>query len=62
MPDGSGTEVIELQRQLYPSSIILCATGFTEEDKGTILEKGANHVIGKPFEKKELLELIFREL
>lgn len=62
MPDGQGTEVIGLQRQLHPASVILCATGFAEEDTQTILSKGANHVVGKPFEKKALLDLILKEL
>lgn len=62
MPDGVGTELIQLQRQLYPASVILCATGFSEEDTHTILEKGANHVLGKPFEKKEILNLIFETI
>jgi DNA-binding response OmpR family regulator len=62
MPDGEGIELIELLRKKSPSSIILCATGFSEEDESTILSKGANAVVGKPFEKKELLEIITKEL
>lgn len=59
MPDGLGTEVISLQRQINPSSIILCTTGFSEEDELVIIEKGANLVVAKPFEKKDILEKIY---
>ncbi len=62
MPDGLGIEVIVLQRQLRPASIIFCATGFSEEDENSILEKGADAVIAKPFEKKAILEKIFTAL
>lgn len=58
MPDGLGSELIKLQRGKHESSIIICATGFSEEDEKQILEHGANFVVGKPFEKKELLEKI----
>lgn len=62
MPDGEGIELIELLRKKSPASIIFCATGFSEEDESTILEKGANAVVAKPFEKKEILEKITKEL
>ena len=62
MPDGQGIELIELLRTKSPNSVILCATGFSEEDEATILKKGANAVISKPFEKKNLLERITQEL
>lgn len=58
MPDGFGSELIQLQRNKLPSSLIICATGFSEEDTAEILKKGANHVVGKPFEKKDLLQKI----
>lgn len=58
MPDGLGSEIIKLQRQKHESSIIVCATGFSEEDTKQILDHGANFVVGKPFEKKEILEKI----
>lgn len=62
MPDGLGIELIELLRKKSSAAIILCATGFSEEDEKTILDKGADAVVAKPFEKKELLELIFSKL
>lgn len=62
MPDGEGVELIELLRKKAPASIIFCATGFSEEDEKTILEKGADAVVSKPFEKKDLLERITKEL
>ncbi|MCR9204969.1 MAG: response regulator [Halobacteriovoraceae bacterium] len=58
MPDGLGSELIKLQRNKHESSIIICATGFSEEDTQQILDHGANFVVGKPFEKNELLKKI----
>lgn len=62
MPDGLGSELIELQRKQVAASIIICATGFSEEDKATILAKGADYVVSKPFEKKDLMEKITAKL
>ncbi len=62
MPDGQGIDLIELLRSIAPAAFILCATGFSEEDEKTILEKGADAVIAKPFEKKILLEMILKRL
>lgn len=62
LPDGTGLSVIKSYKERYPQGLVLCVTGFSEEDETSILKAGADVIIGKPFEKKALLNTILERL
>ncbi|MBN2145559.1 MAG: response regulator [Candidatus Aureabacteria bacterium] len=59
MPNMNGIECIKAIRQVDPDIPILIITAFSsEEEVKTGLENGANGIIRKPFDFKELIRLM----
>ena len=57
MPDGSGLDVIDIMKGKFPGIKICIASGFSEESEEEIRNKGADFIMGKPYDKKSLLAL-----
>lgn len=57
MPRMNGAKAFTEIRMLSPSMPILIATGFTQDEVvQKLLENGANGMLSKPYDVKELLE------
>ena len=63
LPDMSGAEVLERLRQLTPPPVVIMMTGDdTVETAGKALAAGAFAHITKPFEAKDILDLVIKGL
>ncbi len=63
LPDMSGDEVLEKLRQLTPPPVVIIMTGDdTVETAGKALAAGAFAHITKPFEAKDILDLVIKGL
>jgi CheY-like chemotaxis protein len=64
MPGASGTDLIRESRRRSPQTPILAITGGSPNQKAAVQnapdaqEFGADHVLQKPFEKKDLLAIV----
>jgi two-component system KDP operon response regulator KdpE len=63
LPDMGGDEVLEKMRKLDPPPVVIIMTGDdTVETAGKSLAAGAFAHITKPFEAKQMLELVIKGL
>ncbi len=62
MPYVSGIGIISIIKKDHPQIPVIAITGFGEEVEALAQEKHADAVLSKPFEMKELKELIERLL
>ena len=63
LPDMSGAEVLEKLRGLTPAPVVIIMTGDeTVETAGKSLAAGAYAHITKPFESKDILDLVIKGL
>lgn len=63
LPDMSGADVLERMRQLAPPPVVIIMTGDdTVETAGKSLAAGAFAHLTKPFEAKDILDLVIKGL
>lgn len=63
MPGISGIELLEQIKEKYPNTEVIVMTAYGSEDKkDEALQKGARYYIEKPFEIKEIKELVLKIL
>lgn len=58
MPNGTGVELLGWIRARHPDTpIVVLATGYSDL-KEDLLKIGATAMVGKPFDRKELLDMV----
>ena len=63
MPGMSGIDTIAALKQIDPEVPVIVATGYaSDEIAEECAARGAGHVLRKPFELKELVDLVLRAL
>ncbi|MFO8061508.1 MAG: response regulator, partial [bacterium] len=61
MPVMSGSETYDKMREIFPDIKVLVITGYSvEEQTDELRKKGVRHFLSKPFDRKELLDMIHR--
>ncbi|AIY89676.1 response regulator [Geoglobus acetivorans] len=58
MPVVNGVEAIKEIRKIDSQVIIVALTAYAEQRKEELVDAGANEVLGKPFRRKELVEIL----
>ena len=61
MPVMSGSETYDKMKEIFPDINILIITGYSvEEQIDKLRKKGVKHFLQKPFDRKELLNMIHK--
>ena len=59
MPEKDGVALLEEIRRTNPAlPVVILMTGFSDYSEGELLDRGALQVLSKPFNMKELVQLI----
>ncbi|MBE8539162.1 response regulator [Geoglobus acetivorans] len=58
MPVVNGVEAIKEIRKIDSQVVIVALTAYAEQRKEELMDAGANEVLGKPFRRKELVEIL----
>lgn len=60
MPEGDGIELLKRIRQIDPEiPVVILLTGFAESSEQDVTRMGADKVLPKPFDRRELIDLVF---
>lgn len=63
MPDGDGMALLEKIRAHNPEiPIVALMTGFSDSTEQECIEKGASKVFQKPFDRKQLMDFVYKSL